>query len=126
MGKSQCRKCGHNMRYPGRISSLVKFQAVILVNLGCVYPTRVSQRRRLPSGHLPVQLAIIIQSLSDINDAIEKGRGQTSTSPTEVTASCLFIVSEVLNHHPRDPQCCWFPFEQIRLGLFSAWLERQI
>lgn len=86
------------------IQSLVKFQAVILVKLPCVYSTASTA----PIGPL-AQLAIRMQSLAVINDAIEKGDGRQASLPQKAMASCLFVMSEVLNHGPRDPKLCWFP-----------------
>lgn len=61
-----------------------------------------------PIGPL-AQLAIRIQTLAVINDAIEKGNGRQAPLLTDAMASCLLIMSEVLNHGPWDPKLCWFP-----------------
>lgn len=55
------------------------------------------------------QRAIRILSLAVINNAIQTGNGRQAPLLTDAVASCLFIMSEVLNHGPRDPRLCWFP-----------------
>lgn len=77
----------------------------------------IPQHPQLPLDHLP-QLAIRIQSLAVINDAMQEGKGFSST---DATASCLFIMSEILNHGPQDPKLCWMPAEPIRYGFFLTW-----
>lgn len=60
----------------------------------------------------------LLNSLAVINDAMQEGKGFSST---DATASCLFIMSEILNHGPQDPKLCWMPAEPIRYGFFLTW-----
>lgn len=61
-----------------------------------------------PIGPL-AQLPIRIQNFAVINDATENGKDRQTSLLKEAEASCLFIMSEVLNHGSRDPEHCWFP-----------------
>lgn len=65
------------------------------------------QHRWLPLGHWPsFQLG---SRVWQINEAIARGNGRQASLLTEAVASCLFIMSEVLNHGFQDPKRCWFP-----------------
>lgn len=95
------------------IQSLVKFQAVILVKLPCVYSTASTA----PIGPL-AQLAIRMQSLAVINDAIEKGNGRQASLPQKpwplVYSLCQKFLITVLG----TPSSAGFQFNQLGTGYF--------
>lgn len=100
------------------IQSLVKSQAEVLVKACLCLLNSVPLHPQLPLNHLPL-LAIRIQSLTVINDASEEGNGRWASLPQTALASCLFIMSDVLNRSNQDPNLCWSPFEPIRFMLFQ-------